>query len=301
VHLFAGIGTWDYSLNQAGWGDRPVITASLPCQPFSAAGKGLGKEDERHLLPAAIRFIKQSGIATCFGEQVPRAIKHGWLDDLYAEMEACGYSVGSIIAGAHSVGAAHIRQRLYWVANSLSDRPQRRIPGRQNQEWETIGESLGLGGSAVRMGDSEVGAFWAHNRESWAGDEKQKQIGGSSVSCRMGISDSAGLQQRFEASETSRHGGSYFSAGGDGIKWIYCKDGKHRPIEPSIFPLADGASGTMVYRSYAIPSLTKLIENFEEVTDGNSTQEARSMRLKGYGNAIQADLAIVFIKSFMAI
>jgi DNA (cytosine-5)-methyltransferase 1 len=52
VHWFAGIGGWDYALQLAGWpDDRPVWTASLPCQPFSVAGKGLGKDDERHLLP----------------------------------------------------------------------------------------------------------------------------------------------------------------------------------------------------------------------------------------------------------
>lgn len=57
VHFFAGIGTWDYALNQAGWGSDLVWTASLPCQPFSVAGKGLGKSDERHLLPYFIACL----------------------------------------------------------------------------------------------------------------------------------------------------------------------------------------------------------------------------------------------------
>ena len=41
-HFFAGIGVLSHALRLAGWSDdRPVLvwTASLPCQPFSAAGK----------------------------------------------------------------------------------------------------------------------------------------------------------------------------------------------------------------------------------------------------------------------
>ena len=34
-HFFAGIGGWPLALRLAGWPeDRPVWTASLPCQPF---------------------------------------------------------------------------------------------------------------------------------------------------------------------------------------------------------------------------------------------------------------------------
>jgi DNA (cytosine-5)-methyltransferase 1 len=57
-HFFAGIGVWDYALTQAGWpDDRRVWTGSCPCQPFSAAGKGEGFVDERHLWPAWFHLI----------------------------------------------------------------------------------------------------------------------------------------------------------------------------------------------------------------------------------------------------
>ena len=36
IHLFAGFGGWPRALRVAGWpDDRPVWTASCPCQPFS--------------------------------------------------------------------------------------------------------------------------------------------------------------------------------------------------------------------------------------------------------------------------
>lgn len=51
-HWFAGIGVWSYALRLAGWPDsRQVWTASLPCQPWSSAGKGGKFDDERHLWP----------------------------------------------------------------------------------------------------------------------------------------------------------------------------------------------------------------------------------------------------------
>lgn len=260
VHLFAGIGTWDYSLTQAGWGDRPVLTASLPCQPFSAAGKGLGKQDERHLLPQAVDLIIKSGIDTIFGEQVERAITHGWLDDLQAVMEAENYAVGHVVLGAHSVNSAHIRQRLYWVADTNNTRPQ----GRTRAEC-------------------------SHKQPTWKGC-----MAGWLADC-----NGTGSLKGREATDGTRY--RYPVESNGDIDWIYCKDGKYRPIKPGIFPLADGSTRTMVYRSHTIPSLTELVENFEDVTDGNNTQEALAMRLKGYGNAIQAQTAEAFIRAFMSI
>jgi len=207
VHFFAGIGTWDYCLNESGWGDKPIWTASLPCQPFSAAGKGLGKEDERHLLPHFLELVRQCKPYTIFGEQVERAIAHGWLDDLQAAMEAEDYAIGHCVLGAHSIGAPHIRQRLYWVANSH----EQRLQGRQG-----------------------------------AGCPDKFSFGQSCVANGMGVSDSAGSQQRIETTERARHWHSIESAGGDDIQWIYCRDNKYRPIKPGSIKMATGFTGRVV-------------------------------------------------------
>jgi DNA (cytosine-5)-methyltransferase 1 len=69
-HFFAGIGGWSYALRLAGWpDDTPVWTGSCPCQPFSAAGKGNGFDDERHLWPSFQWLIQQCLPAVVFGEQ----------------------------------------------------------------------------------------------------------------------------------------------------------------------------------------------------------------------------------------
>lgn len=118
VHLFAGILGWSKALRMAGWSDdRPVFTASLPCQPFSVAGNQNGKNDERHLLPHVVELVRELKPNTCFGEQVESAISHGWLDDLHNEFGNMGYEVASAIIPAAAIGAPHIRSRLWWVAN----------------------------------------------------------------------------------------------------------------------------------------------------------------------------------------
>ena len=70
--------------------------------------------------------------------------------------------------------------------------------------------------------------------------------------------------------------------------WLHCRDEKYRPIKPSIEPLANGLPRGMGYSSDPSESI-----------DADNTQEARVMRLKGYGNAIVPQVVASFIKAFM--
>jgi DNA (cytosine-5)-methyltransferase 1 len=118
-HFFAGIGVWSHALRSAGWGDdRPVWTGSCPCQPFSAAGKGDGFDDERHLWPAFQHLIQECRPAVVIGEQVASKNVDPWIYLVHADMEAMGYTFGAIPFPSAGVGAPHIRDRLYWVAHS---------------------------------------------------------------------------------------------------------------------------------------------------------------------------------------
>jgi DNA (cytosine-5)-methyltransferase 1 len=122
-HFFAGIGGWSYALRLAGVPDElPVWTGSCPCQPFSAAGKQLGTADERHLWPVFFRLIAQCRPELVFGEQVAIAIGKGWLDGVSTDLDSEGYACGAAVLGAHSIGAPHIRQRLFWMAHPVSER-----------------------------------------------------------------------------------------------------------------------------------------------------------------------------------
>ena len=270
-HFFAGIGGWSYSLRLAGWADdRPVCTASLPCQPFSVAGAQKGVDDERHLLPHFIELVKQCNFQTIFGEQVPGAIKHGWLDDLCTEMEREKYRVGQIVLTAAGEGAPHIRQRLYWVADSINKGSQGRLSGWQDTERETINRHSGFSGTVGRVSNTENG---------YGGGESQ-------------LATSNGRESRDQFRGDGACGGMVYT---DRIisewtdpDWLHCRDEKYRPIKPSIEPLANGLPRGMGYSSDPSESI-----------DADNTQEARVMRLKGYGNAIVPQVVASFIKAFM--
>ena len=117
-HFFAGIGGWSLALRLAGVPDAaPVWTGSCPCQPFSVAGKAGGVGDERHLWPAFHRLIAECRPSVVFGEQVASKDGRLWLAGVRADLERGGYAVGAANLCAAGVGAPHIRQRLYWVAD----------------------------------------------------------------------------------------------------------------------------------------------------------------------------------------
>lgn len=144
-HFFAGIGVWSYALHRAGWpDDRPVWTGSCPCQPFSAAGKGAGFTDERHLWPHFHWLIENCRPPIVFGEQVASKDGLGWLDLIQADLEGSGYTSGAVDTCAAGFGAPHIRQRLYWVAYTDNARSQGRGQPERERTLECLVGPCGL-------------------------------------------------------------------------------------------------------------------------------------------------------------
>ena len=161
-HFFAGIGVWSLALRRAGWSDdRPVWTGSCPCQPFSAAGQGLGFADERHLWPAFFHLITQRRPPTVFGEQVASADGLAWLDLVQADLEGTGYASAAVDLCAAGIGAPHIRQRLYWVADHfMQQRPSPATGGNVPGGWiETATTLAGFCGDDSE-GPGPTDGFW---------------------------------------------------------------------------------------------------------------------------------------------
>jgi DNA (cytosine-5)-methyltransferase 1 len=127
-HFFAGIGTWSYALRLAGWpDDRPVWTGSCPCQPFSAAGKGAGFDDERHLWPDWYWLIGECRPPAIFGEQVASKAVEPWIDLVFTDLEAIRYACGADPFPSAGVGAPHIRDRSFFVADADNARLEGRV------------------------------------------------------------------------------------------------------------------------------------------------------------------------------
>ncbi|WGG61927.1 DNA cytosine methyltransferase [Brucella intermedia] len=216
-HFFAGIGVWSYALRRAGWpDDRPVWTGSCPCQPFSAAGKGAGFTDERHLWPHFHWLIENCRPPIVFGEQVASKDGLGWLDLVQADLEGSGYASGAVDTCAAGFGAPHIRQRLYWVGKRLDDATSPRHDGpveetEGNSRHETrlrlSGQGSGfsgLGDTSGATGERDAGALsGTQAREHGTGfavngrEPVRFEHAGSGVG-RLADADSRGSQSRAE-------------------------------------------------------------------------------------------------------
>lgn len=106
-----------------------VLTGGFPCQPYSQAGKRLGKEDDRHLWPEMLRAIREIQPSWIVGENVLGITN--WNDGLVFEevqtdLEAEGYEVQAYILPAAGVNAPHQRYRTWFVANSNHSRHKAR-------------------------------------------------------------------------------------------------------------------------------------------------------------------------------
>lgn len=252
-HFFAGIGVWSYALRRAGWpDDRPVWTGSCPCQPFSSAGKGAGFTDERHLWPHFHWLIENCRPPIVFGEQVASKDGLGWLELVQADLEGSGYASGAVDTCAAGFGAPHIRQRLWWVGKRLDDATSPRHDGpveepERNTRHETRLRVSGAGSGLVGVAHTEL-----QQRPGSAPGDYEK--GGRHEE----PAEIAGLRGHRGPRPTNGHWRD--------ADWLFCRDGKWRPVEPGTFPLAHGAS-------------------------------ARLGRLRGYGNAIVAPQAQAFIEA----
>jgi DNA (cytosine-5)-methyltransferase 1 len=108
-----------------------ILSGGFPCQPYSHAGKRLGKEDERHLWPEMCRAIRQIQPTWVVGENVSGLISwNGGLvfDEVQTDLEAEGYEVFPVVLPACAVNAPHRRDRVWFVAYS-EDRRINRING----------------------------------------------------------------------------------------------------------------------------------------------------------------------------
>lgn len=92
-----------------------ILTGGYPCQPFSAAGKRLRTEDERHLWPFIANGIRILKPRVCFFENVEGHISLG-LREVIEELEQLGYEATFGIFSAAECGAPHQRKRVFILA-----------------------------------------------------------------------------------------------------------------------------------------------------------------------------------------
>lgn len=309
-HFFAGIGVWSHSLRLSGWpDDKPVWTGSCPCQPFSAAGKGDGFADERHLWPHFFHLISERRPQHVFGEQVASGNANSWFDLVQADLEGVGYAFGLVPFTSAGVGAPHIRERAYWVAESAGEQCQKLLSGLAQGagtegSWSPA-KSTGLC-SVGGLDNADKPGLERHSRDdSTAGRE-----GATGPAAAPGFHDGLAYTDNKQHSiAISGCGNEHVSAGRQqdpaalaGLRrdyrplevngfwrdadWLFCRDGQWRPVEPGTFPLVDGTAARM----------GRVEPGVARVASSN-----RVGRLKGYGNAINTQAAAEFIRAYMGV
>ncbi|KKZ17990.1 methyltransferase [Serratia marcescens] len=223
-HFFAGIGVWSYALRNAGWpDDKPVWTGSCPCQPFSAAGKGSGFDDERHLWPAFHWLIGECRPQHVFGEQVASGNANAWFDLVQADLEAMDYAFGLVPFPSAGVGAPHIRDRAFWVAHANNAG----LEGRAGVPERSAQLTAGARSLANRLAD-------AHSRKQRQNAEPIERV--SDVSARR--LESSAAFARFCGDMPAGPTNGYWQS----ADWLFCRDEKWRPVRPGSFPLVDGTT-----------------------------------------------------------
>ena len=253
-HFFAGIGIWSRALRGAGWADeRPVWTGSCPCQPFSGAGKRAGDSDERHLWPHWNHLIQECRPSTIFGEQVASKDGLGWLDLVQTDMEAKDYAFGAFDLSASGFGAPHIRQRLWFVADTDNAGSQGWIPRGPDQERED------QHGHAGRNGATHIGVGNTDLHDGRHGDRALTSDGQARV--EHGSASASDGMDRGPSGKTNGHWRD--------ADWLFCRDGKWRPVEPNTCPLVDGAPSRVgrlrAYGNGIVPQVAQgLIESYME-------------------------------------
>jgi DNA (cytosine-5)-methyltransferase 1 len=288
-HFFAGVGVWSYALRLAGWpDDEPVWTGSCPCQPFSQAGKGAGFADERHLWPAWHHLISQCRPSVIFGEQVASKDVDPWIDLVFDDLEAMEYACAANPFPSAGVGAPHIRDRLYWMADTESG------GRRKERAAECIARARGVAGIVADADVVTCGQGSPIDRGRYQGSDAQSRagLGGHGMPGKLadaecerirahGCGSTGGTSSPLQGIDRQRQRVRVDAGATDdalsatagptngfwrAADWLLCRDGKWRPVEPGTFPLAHGAP-------------------------------ARVGRLRAYGNAINAQAAKTFIEA----
>ena len=139
--LFCDIEPWCRSILQQHWPNVPVasdvkelsndpdrnvpdcdiLTAGYPCQPFSAAGKRKGTEDDRHIWPYILKIVASKRPTWCVFENVYGHISLG-LDEVLTDLEHEGYTTRTFVVPACGVNAPHKRNRVWIIAHTDNPR-----------------------------------------------------------------------------------------------------------------------------------------------------------------------------------
>ena len=270
----------DFSIHR---GEIDILSGGFPCQPYSSAGKRLGKEDERHLWPEMLRAIREIQPSWVVGENVRGLTNwNGGLvfDEVQSDLEAQGYEVLPFLLPACAVNAPHRRDRIWFVAfkntnengrgskqweKECSERELRNTCTRDNEQLRTNNEEVRYASDTNSYGSNKCNS----NNEVNTSKGRINEVSNTIESISNGINTNTtciGLRR-----ESNRIGNSGFT---------YKKSERNNwqtfPTQSAICRGNDG---------------------FSEELDGITFSKWRKESIKAYGNAIVPQVAYEIFKT----
>lgn len=285
-------------------GKIDVLTGGFPCQPYSVAGKRLGKEDERHLWPHMLRAIQEIQPRYVVGENVRGLISwNGGLvfDEVQADLEAEGYTVIPCVLPACGVNAPHRRERVWFIAyrdciGLQGERPEQQTAGITGSSESGIApdtESLENIGRGQRRFQSEF--TWA-DVERDAANTKSFRVGElrqpSSKERSQGSNELLGVEHRISSEERDAPNASNVQLQGSKFDRSFGSEGAFE---------ADGGQFSRPVRTKwenfpTQPPICGGDDGLSRELDGITFPKWRSESIKAYGNAIVPVVAYEIFK-----
>ena len=288
---YDNIKTTDFTL----WrGKIDVLSGGFPCQPFSTAGKRMGKEDERHLWPEMLRAIREIQPRYVVGENV-RGIA-SWSDGLVFEevcsdLESQGYEVQAFLLPAVAINAPHKRDRFYFVAkNTNQDGWGSNEWKEESQEWGQRNPGTGTD-ERIRTDHEEIrntSNSSSGGRRCLCGQKSKQPFEAYSKYCDPCGQRNASNSQR-PGLEFSQDAGNVSSIGGT-PQTERSKSAVDSTSDDHVCTEQGGPSETWEYFPIK-PPLCSGDDGLPIQLDGPTFRKWRKESLMGYGNAIVPQIA----------
>ena len=121
-----------------------LVTAGVPCPPFSVAGKQLGSDDERDMFPAALEIMASAKPRVIMFENVPGLAAAKFTEyrsSLFEKIRELGYEPEGRLIQAADYGVPQLRPRFIIIGMKIADWNRFSWPT-PTLDAKTVGETL---------------------------------------------------------------------------------------------------------------------------------------------------------------
>ncbi len=183
------------------------VSAGIPCQGNSMAGKRLLEDDPRNLWPATRGALRDMGPRLFFLENVPGILvpdrdagRSAPIARVLGELAEDGWDAEWCVVSAADVGASHRRERVFLLAHAVRERRQQIAGSASGDEGADAGRAEAfdhqLASAGPALADSECAEWRSPSQRG--GNGSQGGDGARQAAGRFGIggealADSAGI------------------------------------------------------------------------------------------------------------